>query len=667
VTISPAPAFGAAPRSSPQWHSPRIPAKAIGARWADWQRWGWHAFGQVGRELRADAREVDHLRATMHDWDEVRLDNTLVESRTMLRLGGRNPARLRSARVQGLAAIALVAHRVLGQAPYRVQLLAALAMHEGLLVQMAAGEGKTLAVALAGILCGWRGLPCHVVTANEYLAQRDAEVMGSLYQRCGVSVTSVIHGMDIDTLRQAYASDVVYATSKQLLADHLFDRITLEGATDAVRRRVRGLNGEAAAIRSRGLHTAIVDEADSVLIDEANTPLIISAAQPNPLLVSAVLAAREIAEGLTLERDYTVDLRNREIDLTAAGRSRLDSLVQRLPAVWHAPERRDDLVRQALSARELYRCDRDYIVEGGKVEILDENTGRVLPGRSWSFGLHQAIEAKEGVEITHPSRTLARMSFQEFFRLYHRLCGASGTLQGVRREFWRTYGLLTLPVPERLPSRLNVYAPSHHDDRSAKWQALIARIRTLHHQRLPVLVGTRRLADTEKLEARLREIGLECTVLNAKQHEHEARIIAEAGQPGRITVATNMAGRGADIPIGPEAARAGGLQVLMLEPHESVRVDWQLFGRAGRQGQPGSAQAFVSLDDDLLNRHLPFWAAPIRAVLRRSSIARSVLIGLLVAWAQRSAQSRAFRGRRRLQERERDLRRQLSFTSTGVQ
>jgi preprotein translocase subunit SecA len=664
---TPVRAFAASSRGSSQWNSPRTTAKVTGTRWTDWGRWGWHACGQVGRELRSDAREADLLRARMQDWDEVRLDNALVESQTILRLGGRDPARLRSARVLGLAGIALAAQRVLGQSPYRIQLLAALAMHEGLLVQMAAGEGKTLAVALAGILCGWRGLPCHVVTANEYLAQRDAQVMGPLYQRCGVTVTSAIHGMDMDVLRQAYASDVVYATSKQLLADHLFDRITLEGATDPVRRQVRGMNHETAAIRSRGLHTAIVDEADSVLIDEANTPLIISAAQPNPLLVSAVLAAREIANGLAVERDYEVDLRSREIDLTAEGRLRLESLVQRLPPVWHAPERRDDLIRQALSARELYRRDRDYIVEGGKVEILDENTGRVLPGRSWSYGLHQAIEAKEGIEITHPSRTLARMSFQEFFRRYHRLCGASGTLQGVRSELWRTYGLLTLRVPERLPSRLSLHAPSHHGRGSAKWQALIGRIRVLHGLGLPVLVGTRRLADTETLQSRLRDCGLDCTVLNAKQHEHEARIIAEAGQPGRITVATNMAGRGADVPIGPEVALAGGLQVLMLEPHESVRVDWQLFGRAGRQGQPGSAQAFVALDDDLFKRHLPFWAAPIRALLSRSSIARGSLISLLIAWAQRSAQGRAFRSRRLLQERERDLRRQLSFTSTGVQ
>jgi preprotein translocase subunit SecA len=214
---------------------------------------------------------------------------------------------------------------------------------------------------------------------------------------------------------------------------------------------------------------------------------------------------------------------------------------------------------------------------------------------------------------------------------------------------------------------LLVHTPAHHADAASKWQALIERILLLNLQGLPVLVGTRRLSDTETLQSRLRACGLDCTVLNAKQHEHEARIIAEAGQPGRITVATNMAGRGADIPISPQVALAGGLQVLMLEPHESVRVDWQLFGRAGRQGQPGSAQAFVALDDDLLRRHLPFWAAPLRYVLGRQSLARGLLIGVLIGWAQRAAQARAFRGRRRLQERERELRRQLSFTSTGVQ
>jgi preprotein translocase subunit SecA len=543
---------------------------------------------------------------------------------------------------------------------------AALAMHEGLLVQMAAGEGKTLAVALAGVLHGWRGLPCHVVTANDYLAQRDAQLMGPLYRRCGASVAAVVHGLEPQALQQAYACDVVYATSKQLLADHLFDQISLEGATDAVRRRVRGLGEGSVAVRSRGLYAAIVDEADSVLIDEANTPLIISAPQPNPLLVSAVLAARDVAEELQAGRDYRVDLKFRDIEFTEEGQTRVEALTQRLPPVWHAPERRDDLVKQALSARELYLRDRQYIVQDGKIEILDENTGRVMPGRSWSYGLHQAIEAREGVQITHPSRTMARMSFQEFFRHYHLLGGASGTLQGVRQELWWTYGLLTLAVPTRLPSRLQVPAPRHHADAQAKWAALLAQVQALHRQGHPVLVGTRRLSDSETLQQRLAERGLPCAVLNAKQHAHEAAVVAAAGQPGSITVATNMAGRGTDIHLPAQVAGRGGLHVLMLEPHESVRVDWQLYGRAGRQGQPGHAQAFVALDDDLLKRHLPFWLAPLRALMARSPAWRGALIGPLVVWCQRRAQARAFLQRRYLQQRERELRKQLSFSSTGV-
>ena len=652
--------------AGPGWTPPKARLLSTGARWADWRRWGAHGLGMYRRRLQADAAQADRLRQAWRDWDEARLDERLAELRRAVRLGDRDPARARTTRVQALACVALVAERVAGQAPYEVQMRAALAMHEGLLVQMAAGEGKTLAVALAGVLHGWRGLPCHVVTANDYLAQRDAQLMGPLYRRCGVSVAAVVHGLEPQALRQAYACDVVYATSKQLLADHLFDQISLEGATDAVRRRVRGLGEGSVAVRSRGLYAAIVDEADSVLIDEANTPLIISAPQPNPLLVSAVLAARDVAEELQAGRDYRVDLKFRDIEFTEEGQTRVEALTQRLPPVWHAPERRDDLVRQALSARELYLRDRQYIVQDGKIEILDENTGRVMPGRSWSYGLHQAIEAREGVQITHPSRTMARMSFQEFFRHYHLLGGASGTLQGVRQELWWTYGLLTLAVPTRLPSRLQVPAPRHHADAQAKWVALLAQIEALHRQGHPVLVGTRRLSDSETLQQRLAERGLHCAVLNAKQHAHEAAVVAAAGQPGHITVATNMAGRGTDIHLPAQVAGRGGLHVLMLEPHESVRVDWQLFGRAGRQGQPGHAQAFVALDDDLLKRHLPFWLAPLRALMARSPAWRGALIGPLVAWCQRRAQARAFLQRRYLQQRERELRKQLSFSSTGV-
>jgi len=646
-----------------EWTPPRSRLVATGARWSDWGSRAQHLLGVHRRRLHAEAAQADRLREQWRAIDDAALRARLQACRVSLRLGVVEPARLGPVRVQALACVALAAQRVTGQSPYSVQMLAALAMHEGLLVQMAAGEGKTLAVALAGVLHGWRGLPCHVVTANDYLAQRDAELMGPLYRYCGVSVSAVVHGLAPQAMRQAYGCDVVYATSKQLLADHLFDQIALEGATDAVRRRLRSLRADAAGVRSRGLYAAIVDEADSILIDEANTPLIISAPQPNPLLLSAVHAAREVADELQAERDFRVDIQFRDIDFTDAGRARIEALTHRLPAVWHAPERRDDLIRQALSARELYLRDRHYIVQDGKIEILDENTGRVMPGRSWSYGLHQAIEAREGVEITHPSRTMARMSFQEFFRHYHRLGGASGTLQAVRGELWWTYGLLTLVVPTRLPSRLTVPPLRHFADASAKWQALIQQVQVLHDQGHPVLVGTRRLSDSERLQARLAERGLDCAVLNAKQLEHEAQIVAEAGRPGRITVATNMAGRGTDIHIAAQVAAQGGLHVLMLEPHESVRVDWQLFGRAGRQGQPGHAQAFVALDDDLLRRHLPFWLVPLRALLARGSAARAHLIGPLVAWSQRRAQARAFQQRRYLQQRERELKKQLSFSS----
>ncbi len=652
-----------------RWSAPRARLRATGAAWADWRRWADHLAGGYQRRLQADAAAADVLRAQWsgpQGLDEAALDARLAELRAQVRLTRPGAAQARGLRVQALAAVAVAAQRTVDKAPYPVQLLAALAMHEGLLVQMAAGEGKTLAVALAGVLHGWGGRPCHVVTANDYLAGRDAELMGPLYRRCSVAVSAVEHGLAPDQLRARYDADVVYGTSKQFLADHLFDQIVLEGAIDPVRRRIRELQPATGAVRTRGLHTAIVDEADSVLIDEANTPLIISAPQPNPLLVSAVLAAREVAEEMQAGADYTVDLEFRDIEFTPAGRRRLEALTRRLPPVWHAPERRDDLVRQALSARELYLRDRHYIVQEGKVEILDENTGRVMPGRSWSYGLHQAIEAREGVQITHPSRTMARMSFQEFFRHYHRLGGASGTLQGVRQELWWTYGLLTFVVPTRLPSQLQVPPPRHFADGAAKWQALVDAVERLHRQGHPVLVGTRRLADSETLQARLQARGLTCAVLNAKQLEQEAEIVAEAGKAGRITVATNMAGRGTDILIGPLVASQGGLHVLMLEPHESVRVDWQLFGRAGRQGQPGHAQAYAALDDDLLRRHLPLALAPLRALARLSPRWRGGLIGPMISLAQRRAQARAFQQRRYLQQRERELRKQLSFTRAGA-
>lgn len=650
-----------------RWMAPRRRPFATGETWGHWLRWSIQWLGLEKRRLQADAQRVLALHQEWASWDTARLDVRLTELRQAFRLGKvAGAAAQRRLRVEGLAAVSLVAERVLQRTPYEVQLLAALAMDERLVVQMAAGEGKTLAVALVGAMNGWRGMPCHVVTSNDYLAQRDAELMRPLYERCGVRVASVVHGMDTATLRNAYACDVVYATSKQLLADFLLDQIALNGRTGTVRRRLHELQQQGGCSRTRGVYTAIVDEADSVLIDEANTPLIISASQPNPMLSAAVLAARSVVDELEAGRDYEVDPRLHHVELTAAGRDRVAALTARLPPVWHAPERRDDLVRQAISARDIFLRDRHYIVEDGKVQILDENTGRVMEGRTWSLGLHQAIEASEGLEISHPSKTMARLSFQEFFRNYHRLSGASGTLQGVRGELWWTYGLLSFVVPPRLPSRLKVPPLRAFTSMAEKTEALVREVQLLHAAELPVLVGTRRLADSEHIERVLVSLGLRCSLLNARQSAWEAEIIAEAGRPGQITVATNMAGRGTDILIDADIAHRGGLQVLMFEPHEAARVDWQLFGRAGRQGHPGWAQGFVCPQDDLLVRHLPLWAKPLLLLSERSAAVSQRVLPPLVLLAQRRSQRRDTRQRKLLLKRETQLRKQLSFTANGV-
>lgn len=647
------------------WSAPRARPFSTGERWADWSRWATQGLQAEKRRLHADADRVVALQSEWSQWPDAQLDAQVKALRAAFRLDKGADESKRRLRVEALAVISLVSQRVLDRLPYRVQVLAALAMDERLVVQMGAGEGKTLAVALSGVLNGWRGRPCHVVTSNDYLAQRDAQLMKPLYGRCGVQVGSVVHGMPNEALCATYAGDVVYATSKQLLADFLIDQIALRGRTGTVRRRLHELCHDGRGSRTRGLYVAIVDEADSVLIDEANTPLIISSSQPNPMLTAAVLAAKSVVEDLRQGVHFQIDPQFRDIDFTPAGQTLLESLTHSLPAVWRAPERRDELIRQAISARDVFLRDRHYIVEDGKIQILDENTGRVMEGRTWSLGLHQAIEACEGLEITHPSKTMARLSFQEFFRSYHRLSGASGTLQGVRSEMWWTYGLLTFVVPPRLPSQLQVSPLRAFVGVEQKLHAVAREVKALQAQGLPVLVGTRRLADSEKIQGVLVAMGLSCSILNAKQSALEADIIAQGGEAGRITVATNMAGRGTDILIASELADRGGLQVLMLEPHESARVDWQLFGRAGRQGQSGRAQHFASPDDDLLVRHLPFWVRPLTLAMQRWPSWCALFMPPLVRLAQMLAQRRDVRQRKQLQKRETQLRKQLSFSHNG--
>lgn len=651
-----------------KWAPPRTDVRPIGRRWADWKQRGLHLLGVLERELGTDAQAVEAQVAVLRSVSDADLDDKLAAHHVFMRTRARrmrlqDKAGFRRQRVEALAAICVTAERTLGKMPYRVQILAALGMHEPFIVQMAAGEGKTLSVALAGVLHGWGGLPCHIVTSNDYLAQRDAQLMQPLFSRCGLSVTAVTGEVAPEELAACYAHDVVYGTGKQLLADFLRDQIILCGAVDPLRRRL-GVLRKAAGTRDpvmRGLHVAIVDEADSVLIDEANTPLIISIPEPNALLVEAVTQACSLVDAFQDGLHYSIDPYFRDVTFTEPGEVLLESMTEHLPPMWHAPQRREDLLKQAITARDLFIRDRHYIVEDDKIVIVDESTGRAMPGRTWSYGLHQAIEAREGVTITHPARTLERMSFQGFYRLYHQLSGGSGTLQGVHAELWKTYGVHTLRVPLRVPSALRVQRFRHFATAQARWADLVDTIVALHRTGQAVLVGTRRLSDSEKLQEALLALGLSCAVLNAKHHALEAGIIAEAGKKGRITVATNMAGRGTDIMLTDEVRAQGGLHVLMLEPHESARVDWQLFGRAGRQGDPGFVQGFVSLEDDLITRHLPLFARPLKWLASVHPLLRGATVPAVLWLSQHNAQWRAWRQRRMLQERERSLKKQLSF------
>jgi preprotein translocase subunit SecA len=538
-------------------------------------------------------------------------------------------------------------------------------MHNGHLVQLAPGEGKTLAIGLAAALYAGAGRPCHVITANDYLAQRDADSMARLLILGGLKVVGITSETPPDQLASLYAADVVYATGKQLLADFLRDQILLSGNKDPVRRRIWEMRQQPGAQRpvTRGLWAAIVDEADNVLIDEATTPLIISTSEDNPMLVEAVLAGKQIFENLTFEQDFVVKTDPvPDIRFTLRGKQRIEDLSYLLPAFWQFTERAQGMVSLAIMAKYVYIRDRHYLVdEEGKVVIVDEKTGRVMAGRSWSHGIHQAIEAMEGLALSSPPKTQARMTFQLFFKRYHRLSGASGTLQGIERELWETYRLLVKPIAPRVPSRLMVEPLRVFVDSRQRFESVIDEVVKAYEAGTPVLVGTRKISDTEALANRLKGLLVPCQILNAKYHAEESRIVEQAGEVGAVTISTNMAGRGTDILLGRGVLERGGLRVLMFEPHEAARIEWQLYGRAGRQGAPGTAVGFVCLGDELLTKTFgPIYELIVR---RGRQIAAHAMAGHVLIWMSQALTQRvAYKTRQRLAERERRVATQLSFS-----
>ena len=537
-----------------------------------------------------------------------------------------------------------VASRTIGKRHYESQLIAGWALLQGKLVEMETGEGKTIAATLAASTVALAGYPVHVITVNDYLAGRDAEEMGPLYRFLGLSVGTVVQGQTRDARRQAYANSLTYCTNKELAFDYLRDRVALTNRGSRLHlslEKLRGRSLRESELVLRGLYFGIVDEADSIFIDEARTPLILSATSGASEAQEQCVRALEIALSLDAGRDYLTELVERKVSLTGAGQARVDDLASELNGVWTSVRAREELITQALSALILFRRDQHYVVSEGKVQIVDKSTGRVMPDRSWEGGLHQMIEAKEKCELTLPRETLARLTYQRLFRRYIRLAGMTGTAREVAGEIKSVYGLDVVRIPLHLPSRRAYGKPRIFRTRDEKWQAVADSVqRMVVEAGRPVLIGTRSVKASEEISAVLAERGIEHALLNAKQDQFEAEVIARAGQSARVTVATNMAGRGTDIRLGPGVAERGGLHVILTEYHELRRIDRQFFGRCARQGDPGSCEAIVSLDDEIYTVYAPGATALIARAATQSAGIQTSLHRALRRLAQYRAERR---------------------------
>ena len=472
--------------------------------------------------------------------------------------------------------------RTLMMRPFDVQVIGGMVLHEGKIAEMKTGEGKTLAATMPLYLNALEGKGCHVVTVNDYLASRDAEWMSPIYHFLGLTVGVIVHGMDDDERRKAYGADITYGTNNEFGFDYLRDNMKFS-LEDYVQRE---------------FNFAIVDEVDSILIDEARTPLIISGASEES--TDKYYKINQIIPRLKESVDYTIEEKSKTVVLTEEGVSNVEKYlnVQNL----YEPKNIEIVhhVNQALRAHTLFKRDVDYLVKDGQVIIVDEFTGRVMPGRRYSDGLHQALEAKEKVKIEKENQTLASITFQNYFRMYKKLAGMTGTADTEAAEFKKIYNLDVLVMPTNMPMIRQDHNDLIYKTEQEKIKAVIEEVRALNKAKRPVLIGTISIEKSELLSKHLTRAGVKHHVLNAKNHEREAEIVAQAGQPGQVTISTNMAGRGTDIKLGENVAVLGGLHILGTERHESRRIDNQLRGRAGRQGDNGSSRFYLSLEDDLL-------------------------------------------------------------------
>lgn len=599
--------------------------------------------------LRNQAQLTDAMAKDLRSTSDAALDELVERSREQFVRG--RPSL--EAERRALAVVREVARRVTGEEAYIVQLMGALALYHNRIVEMVTGEGKTLTGSIVAPLLAWRYKHLHIFTVNDYLAARDAESRRPIYKRCLCDVGAIVQEMDESARFGVYAKPIVYGTPKQITADYLRDQIRLGQMNSAwAGRRLlsRGGGGggggmpgghAASGPMVPGLHAALVDEADAVLIDEGVVPLIIARARQEDEMSRIYADAAKLAQRLDADADFKIELVNRRAELTRRGRHRLEAMFAELDdPIWKATRRAEELVRQALVARHCYLRGHQYEIVDGRVVIVDEYTGRFLPDRSWEHGLHQSVEAKEGLDITADRETLARISFQRFFRMYPILCGMTGTAADAAVEMEKVYQRPVTVIPTNRPVIRERWDTRVFRTHQTKWDAIVDSIEKIHAQGRPILVGTRSIEASVFLSERLRGRNLAHRVLNASFDKDEAEIVSQAGKHRMITVATNMAGRGTDIKLDREAREAGGLHVLLTEMHTAKRIDRQFIGRAGRQGDPGSSQVFAALDDELMVHYAPRFAAAVRS----AAVGADELAGPACrqgVWTLRLAQRRA--------------------------
>lgn len=575
-----------------------------------WANQFYRLFGSPSeRRLSRSALYIDQVRHWEAEFSKLD-DEELRHKGLRLRGRARGGENLDKILPEAFAAVCVAAQRQLKMRPFDVQLAAGVVLHKSALAELATGEGKTLTASLPLYLNALTGKGVHLATVNDYLAKRDMEWMSPIYRALGLTVAALQMNMPDQERYDAYRCDITYGVASEFGFDFLRDRLKIRGTGQAGGQPFwmawGGQNGDQRAPLDpkvqREFNYAIVDEADSILIDEAKTPLIISTssrpATPEEALV--YYWADDLAKTMQLDKHFTLDIKKQKIELTEEGRQVARYANPPSGPFDHAMDKLHEHIERALQAHFRFRKDQHYMVHEDKVVIIDEYTGRRMPDRHWREGLHQAVEAKERVPVTKASDHAAQITFQSYFKMYKKLSGMTGTAAPNNAEFRRVYKLRVVVIPTNRPVIRQQWPDRVFGTEDEKFDAVVEEVKRLIGLGRPVLIGTRSVDKSEKLSRKLKKANVEHDVLNAKFHEMEAQIVAKAGEAGRVTIATNMAGRGTDIKLAPGIAEAGGLHVLGTERHEARRIDRQLAGRTGRQGDPGSCQFFLSLEDELL-------------------------------------------------------------------